>query len=443
MPPAVGDALYLGFEAPLERLRAARGRGLLPGPRRRRRPRGPAAQVGGLVRRGARRLRPGRPCWRTPPAASTTAAASSSCRSRRPHDAATGRRGRGRFWLRCRLDDTTRGRARRRPPSPTRPEIYSITAAAARRAGPRGAQRPGGRGGDRRERRHAGPDLPRSATPPCWRSRAARTWRCSSPSPRAWRAWELRESFAESGPTDPHYPLDLRQRRGAASARRSAPATGPGGSTGWCRRRARGCGWPATATAAGAAATSRRGALTRPEERDPDRRQRRQPGPRRGRRRPREPGGRAPAGRDGDPHPLPGRHRRGLRVPLRARRRPASRAPSASSRPTPSASRGCTWCRAIEPADRRLTLDELTPDEELFGQVGAYLDERRLIGTRVELLPARYRGVSIVVEPPGVAARRPAPRGGGGRPTRSTRTSTRSSAARWTAAGRAGSSAAR
>jgi hypothetical protein len=51
----------------------------------------------------------------------------------------------------------------------------------------------------------------------------------------------------------------------------------------------------------------------------------------------------------------------------------------------------------IEPADRLLTLDELTPDEELFGQVAAYLDERRLIGTRVELLPARYRGVSIVV----------------------------------------------
>ena len=51
----------------------------------------------------------------------------------------------------------------------------------------------------------------------------------------------------------------------------------------------------------------------------------------------------------------------------------------------------------IEPADRLLTVEELTPDEELFGQVGAYLDERRLIGTRVELLPARYRGVSIVV----------------------------------------------
>jgi predicted phage baseplate assembly protein len=51
----------------------------------------------------------------------------------------------------------------------------------------------------------------------------------------------------------------------------------------------------------------------------------------------------------------------------------------------------------VEPADRLLTVAELTPDEELFSQVAAYLDARRLIGTRVELLPARYRGVSVVV----------------------------------------------
>jgi len=51
----------------------------------------------------------------------------------------------------------------------------------------------------------------------------------------------------------------------------------------------------------------------------------------------------------------------------------------------------------VEPADRQLTVQELTPDEDLFATVSAYLDERRLIGTRVELVPARYRGVSIVV----------------------------------------------
>ena len=34
------------------------------------------------------------------------------------------------------------------------------------------------------------------------------------------------------------------------------------------------------------------------------------------------------------------------------------------------------------------------PDEELLHEVAEYLDERRLIGTTVQLLPARYRGVS-------------------------------------------------
>lgn len=51
----------------------------------------------------------------------------------------------------------------------------------------------------------------------------------------------------------------------------------------------------------------------------------------------------------------------------------------------------------LEPAERRLEFSELVPDEKLFEEVASYLDERRLIGTRVELLPARYRGVTVVV----------------------------------------------
>jgi hypothetical protein len=51
----------------------------------------------------------------------------------------------------------------------------------------------------------------------------------------------------------------------------------------------------------------------------------------------------------------------------------------------------------IEPADRRLPLDELVPDAELMKRVARHLDERRLIGTRIELLPARFRGISVVV----------------------------------------------
>jgi predicted phage baseplate assembly protein len=51
----------------------------------------------------------------------------------------------------------------------------------------------------------------------------------------------------------------------------------------------------------------------------------------------------------------------------------------------------------VAPADRPLTVDELTPDEGLLGDVAAYLDGRRVIGTTVQLLPVRLRGISVVV----------------------------------------------
>jgi predicted phage baseplate assembly protein len=51
----------------------------------------------------------------------------------------------------------------------------------------------------------------------------------------------------------------------------------------------------------------------------------------------------------------------------------------------------------IDPADRRLTLDELVPDETLYTTVGDLLNERRTIGTTVQLLPVRFRGASVVV----------------------------------------------
>jgi predicted phage baseplate assembly protein len=52
----------------------------------------------------------------------------------------------------------------------------------------------------------------------------------------------------------------------------------------------------------------------------------------------------------------------------------------------------------IAPADRPLTLDELTPDHGLMRELAAHLDERRLIGTSVELLPVRMKAVSVLVE---------------------------------------------
>jgi predicted phage baseplate assembly protein len=53
---------------------------------------------------------------------------------------------------------------------------------------------------------------------------------------------------------------------------------------------------------------------------------------------------------------------------------------------------------AVSPADRKLSLEELSPDDELLQQVGAYLDERKLIGTNVHVEPAKLRGISVVVE---------------------------------------------
>jgi predicted phage baseplate assembly protein len=51
----------------------------------------------------------------------------------------------------------------------------------------------------------------------------------------------------------------------------------------------------------------------------------------------------------------------------------------------------------VYPADRRIDYTELVPDEALLAEVADYLDERRLIGTTIELKPCRFRGLSVVV----------------------------------------------
>jgi predicted phage baseplate assembly protein len=51
----------------------------------------------------------------------------------------------------------------------------------------------------------------------------------------------------------------------------------------------------------------------------------------------------------------------------------------------------------VYPADRKIDYHELVPDEALLAEVAEYLDERRLIGTTIELKPCRFRGLSVVV----------------------------------------------
>ena len=162
--------------------------------------------MGGLVRRGPRRLRPGRRCSRTRRAASTTAAASSSSRCPASHDAATVAGTRA-FWLRCRLDDTTRAGA----PAATfshPPEIYSITAA------PLGALVPAAHSVAIEEEQIAESDgtpgqVFRLRNAPVLALEGDEGLEVLEPESTNWRRWDLRESFAESGPSDPHYTLDL------------------------------------------------------------------------------------------------------------------------------------------------------------------------------------------------------------------------------------------
>jgi predicted phage baseplate assembly protein len=51
----------------------------------------------------------------------------------------------------------------------------------------------------------------------------------------------------------------------------------------------------------------------------------------------------------------------------------------------------------VDPANRRLTLAELTPDLELLDVVARHLNARKFAGCAVRLSPVRLRGVSVVV----------------------------------------------
>jgi predicted phage baseplate assembly protein len=52
----------------------------------------------------------------------------------------------------------------------------------------------------------------------------------------------------------------------------------------------------------------------------------------------------------------------------------------------------------VDPADRLLEADELVPDADLMSLLAVELEQYRLLGTSVRLLPVRLRGVSIVVD---------------------------------------------
>jgi predicted phage baseplate assembly protein len=51
----------------------------------------------------------------------------------------------------------------------------------------------------------------------------------------------------------------------------------------------------------------------------------------------------------------------------------------------------------VDPADRRLTFEQLTPDALLLEEIQRYIDARKLPGTPVRLEPMRFRAISVVV----------------------------------------------
>ena len=272
-PPAVGDALYLGFEEPLGAAADPGRRRRLAGPRRGRRPRGPAAALGGLagrrpLGRGDRARRPDRRLQlRRRHGRARAAAALGDPADRRPPPALAALPDRRQDAPRRRRDDVLapardlldHRRAGRRP-----------AAGVARRA--RGARGRSARPTARPAR------CTRCATARCSSRWPARRSRCRTPSRGDWATWELREDFAGSTELDRHFALDLvdRHRRARAGDPRDATAAGP--STAPCRRK--GAVLRFTRYRHGGGRTGQRHGrhADRAQERDPRRRHRHQPG---------------------------------------------------------------------------------------------------------------------------------------------------------------------
>ena len=389
-PPAVGRRA-------LPRLRRADRPAAAPGRRRRlagarrgREPGGPAAALGGLAARGRlgggrgargphRRLQLRLRRRRAPvPRAQRRAAARRPPHAldplpdRRPHAP----RRRGHDLLAPARDLLDHGDADRR--------------AAARHA--RGA----GRGRAARAlRRHARPGPPAPPQPGAQARAWARRSRSRTRSPATGRRWELREDFVSSTEFDRHFCLDqvsgdvelgpaIRETDGGWTQYGAVPPEGRGAALHALPPRRR------------PPRQHHRRRARRAAGHDPRRRQRHEPEAGRRRRRRRGARARPPARVDGDPHALPRGHRRGLRVPrgrgLPARRARGLRPAAATARPC-----RCTSSRTSSRPTASSPTSSSRPTRTCSTEVAEYLDERRLIGTTVQLLPCKFRGLSVVV----------------------------------------------
>ena len=309
-PPAVGDALYLGFDEPIGRLLIA-------------------VDVDASQARGAG-VNPEDPPlrWEVSQGDNGWAEAevledltggfnygSGTVELQLPERSAIQSLGGHRMhWLRCRIDDRTRGGGAATTYSHP-PEIYSITAV------PIGALLPATHASRVEDELLGLSDgTPGQVFPlrhkPLLKPGAGETLEVQDPESGDWSTWELREDFVGSTEFDRHFVLDqvsgeveigpaIRETDGGWTQYGAVPAEG---------RRAALLALPPRRRPARQHLRRRAG---RAAQHDPRRRHGHEPARRRRRSRRRGARARAPARVDGDPHALPGRHRRGLRVPRR------------------------------------------------------------------------------------------------------------------------------
>jgi predicted phage baseplate assembly protein len=387
-PPAVGDALHLGFAEPLARLLVrvdvecspARGAGIDPEDTPLRwevsGPDGEWLEAEVLSdTTGGFNYGSGSVELQLPPRSAIASLAGHRC-----------------HWIRCRLSDHTRSGLPATLFSHS-PEVYEITAAAigalvpaahsAREADELLGESDGTPGQSFRLR-HA----------PVLALGVGERLEVRDPESETWVAWELRESFVASGPDDRHFGLDavagdvelgpaIREADGRWSQHGAVPPKGAQLRFS-AYRRGGGDGGNVAAGALTVLRSPMPGVATVTNPR---------------------------AARGGvDAEALPSaRQRAALEIRTRYRAVTAEDFEFLAGEASPRVGRVVCVPPAeghgvrvhlvpqVPNADRRLTLEELMPDEELLTDVAAYLDRRRTVGMTVQLLPARFRGISVVV----------------------------------------------
>jgi predicted phage baseplate assembly protein len=387
-PPAVGDALYLGFDDPIGRLliqvdvdaSQARGAGVNPDdpPLRWEVSQGDGEWEEAIVLEdltGGFNYGAGTVELELPPRS-----AIQPLGGHRMH------------WLRCRIDDKTRhGGAATTYSHP--PEIYAITAA------PVGARLPATHAA-REEREVVGVSdgTPGQVHPlrhrPVLKPIAGETLEVQDPESGDWATWELREDFVGSTEFDRHFVLDLvsgsvelgpaiRETDGGWTQYGAVP---PKGAVLRFTRYRHGGGRLGNVTAG--TLTVLKSAIpgvdtvTNPEA--------------------------ATGGVDAEALEH-ARQRASMEIRSRYRAVTAEDFEFLAGEASPRVARAVCippgdggpvplhLLPRVYPADRLLEHGELMPDEELLQEVAEYLDDRRLIGTTIELKPCRFRGLSVVV----------------------------------------------